>query len=167
MGNPSGTAPQKLAPVEPVDDGFWAPDDAERHLAEELEKILANKPVQRAAPVESNLDDAGELRDTHLQNSQRTVSEALDSASGDGFEWQTPDGAGTRDTPAASGDQTVAMQWVAKARSDQRHRALRNAFGWIATLVIAGAVVGGAAYLLTGWKPDIAGLLQIGQELVS
>jgi hypothetical protein len=169
--NAGGTAPLPLSAVEPASAEFWAPDDAERQLAAELERILAHKPVQRAILVEPNPDDLNEPRSSHLQTAHRTLTEALDmasnNASDDGFEWQTPESDATRGKPTQSGDQTVSLQWVAKARSDQRRSAMRNAFGWVATVVIGGAVLGGAAYLLIGWKPDIAGLMQIGQKLVS
>jgi hypothetical protein len=169
--NAGGIAPPPIPTSEAPSAEFWAPDDAERQLAAELEKILAHKPVQRAVLVEPNPDDVNETRSSHLQSAHRTLTEALDMASNnaadDGFDWQTPESEASRSNQTQSGDQTVSLQWVAKARSDQRRGAMRNAFGWVATVVIGGAVLGGAAYLLMGWKPDFAGMLQIGQKLVS
>jgi hypothetical protein len=185
QGNPSVTAAPPLLAVEAADAGDWIPDDAERQLAAELEKILALKPVQHAERVEpvtgpiAGDDDAGDdvayadidARSTPLQTAQRRLSGPLNFPNSEeteeGFEWQPPSGNGAHPETPSSADQTVSMQWVTKARSDRRHRAVRNAFGWVVTLIIGGAVLGGAAYLLMGWKPDIPSLLQIGQKFLS
>lgn len=174
-GNPSVTTAPPLLAAEPADARDWIPDDAERQLAAELEKILALKPVHRAELVDPITGKDGTSEDdahsTHLQTAQRRLTEAVNSPSGedpeDGFEWQPPSGNGAHPETSSLTDQTASMQWVAKARLERRRRAMRNAFGWAATLMIGGAILSGAAYFLMGWKPDIPSLLQIGQKFLS
>ena len=185
----AGNALPPLPPQQPLDAGLWAPDEAERQLAAELDKVLMTKPVQRAPTAVANPvggdagpasgdagaasgdagpasgdDDSGASQDTAFVS--RRIDQARGHTNDDGFDWHKPED-GTAAPEAGQPASPASLQWMAKARSDRRQRIGRNAMGWTVTLITGGIILGGAAYVLAGWRPDIAALLAAGQKLLS
>ena len=171
----AGNAVPPLPPQQPLDAGLWAPDEAERQLAAELDKVLMTKPVQRAPTAVANPvggdagpasgdDDSGASQDTAFVS--RRIDQARGHTNDDGFDWHKPED-GTAAPEAGQPASPASLQWMAKARSDRRRRIGRNAMGWTVTLITGGIILGGAAYVLAGWRPDIAALLAAGQKLFS
>lgn len=148
---------------------LFSADDAERQLAEELEKVLKLRPVLRTIHLEPAPEELGKTANKTPLTSA-ALSEALAAAAemDDGFEWQTRDSAPQQPADAAQQkEEDLSLQWVAKARADRRRRAVKNAIGWLATLVVGCALLGGTAYELMGWQPDMSWLLQIGQRFAA
>ena len=171
----AGNAVPPLPPQQPLDAGLWAPDEAERQLAAELDKVLMTKPVQRAPTAVANPvggdagpasgdDDSGASQDTAFVS--RRIDQARGHTNDDGFDWHKPED-GTAAPEAGQPASPASLQWMAKARRDRRRRIGRNAMGWTVTLITGGIILGGAAYVLAGWRPDIAALLAAGQKLFS
>lgn len=160
------TSPPPLPASEKLESGFWSPDSQERALAAELEKILKHKPVQRISMVSADrnlLQNAGD--DSEAAD---MVIDPLEDTNGD-FDWQahehttvTSDAGSALDEPMRS---EASLNWVKKASRERRRRMARNALGWSTTLVIGGIIAGCAAYLLTGWQPDLPALLAVGQKI--
>ncbi len=172
-GVPRASAPgEALTPpsIPQFDAGVCGPDDAVRALAAELEKILAQKPSHRPAPIDQNRRDPKEPGYDPSDEAHRSLARALEAAASRnyeaGFEWHNTIAGDTGSQPDDTGA-AASMLWVAKARRDKRRRRMRNVLGWIATLVIGASIVGGAAYALTGWLPDVAGLLAFGQKMLN
>jgi hypothetical protein len=156
--------------VPPFDAGAWSPNEAERELAAELEKILARKPSQRPTPREAQDSDiAVPEADTAHSEADGAQPVVWDSAPGSDkngdFEWQQHTADGAVETVRETGD--VSMQWVDKARNDKRRRKRRNALGWAATVLIGAGILSAAAYALTGWRPDLSGLLALGHKILT
>ena len=84
-----------------------------------------------------------------------------------GFDWQQHDDDASMPDVVRTMGSAASLQWIAKARSERRRRAARNAAGWLATMVVGGLILGGAAFLLTGWRPDFAALVAMAQRAAS
>lgn len=156
-------------PVPPMPDfgsGIWSPDTAERELAAELEQILKIKPVLHPPAKPAN-DSGGTDADRHAEGAGHLLSGDAMNDTSEGFEWQQHDQNGEPADTASSNSPAASLQWISKARADKRRRMMRNTAGWAVSLVVGGVILGGAAYFLTGWKPDFTGLLAISQALHS
>lgn len=140
----SQSAPASEAPDE---GGIWSPDETERSLAAELEKVLMHKPVIRPITVQAPATPSGDGDN--------------DDA---GFEWQQASEAGVESDPIEFSGPAASLKWVASARSDRRRRMMRNAAGWAVSVIVGTAIVGGAAFALTGWKPDLTGFVALVQH---
>jgi hypothetical protein len=109
--------------------------DGDTGLQNELDRILARKPVARPTvggmkPANTNLIDFDAVKD-----------------SGDGFTWEP-------DAEVEGAANPVSTVWLDKARRDKRSNSRRNAAAWVSTLVIGAAILAASAYFLIGWRPD-------------
>lgn len=149
---PVAAATPVEAPPSHLDEAsIWSPDETERTLAAELEKVLMHKPVIRPLALPS-VSDTEPVHDPS--------SDGEDA----GFEWQEAGGPNVQSDPIEFSGPAASLKWVANARSDKRRRMLRNAGGWVVTVLVGTAILGGAAFALTGWKPDLTGLVAIVQH---
>lgn len=135
----------------------WQPGKTEQDLAAELENVLIREPMQRTPAPSAHHED----RMTNFESTPSAThraSEDQDDDFSDDFEWQQHDSNGAPD-PSQAGGQAASLRWIAKARSDKRHRLMRNAVGWAVSLLVGALILGSAAYILTGWRPDVSALL--------
>jgi hypothetical protein len=139
----------------PVD--LYNPGTMEQDLAAELESVLMREPMLRAPSPSAHREDAMTNLESPSAATHRPAEDQDDDFSDD-FEWQQHDEDGSPDTRQAGG-QAASLRWLAKARADKHRRLLRNAAGWAVSLLVGGIILGAAAYVLTGWKPDISTLL--------
>lgn len=51
------------------------------------------------------------------------------------------------------------LQWLNKSKRERRWQRARRAAAWIVTIVIVGAIIATATYLLTGQAPDLPALV--------
>ena len=159
---------QNAAPWNPVDltnPVKMGPGKMEQDLAAELESVLKREPMVRVPSPSAHGEDPMSNLESTQPPTHRHSGDIADDFSDD-FEWQQHDVNGAPD-PSQSGGQAASLRWIAKARSDKRRRLMRNAAGWAVSLLVGGIILGGAAYFLTGWKPDISALLALSQLIHS
>ena len=152
-------------PVDLTNPGKMDPVKLEQDLAAELESVLKREPMVRVLPPSTHGEDPMSNLESTQPPTHRHL-EDIDDDFSDDFEWQQHDVNGAPD-PSQSGGQAASLRWIAKARSDKRRRLVRNAAGWAVSLFVGGIILGGAAYILTGWKPDISALLALSQLIHS
>ena len=180
--NQSETAPPPIPPAALRNADLWNPVDLtfpdkkmgpgkmdpgkrEQDLAAELESVLTREPMVRVPTPSAHGEDPMSNLESTQPPTHRHSGDRDDDFSDD-FEWQQHDLNGAPD-PSQSGGQAASLRWIAKARSDKRRRLMRNAAGWAVSLLVGGIILGSAAYILTGWKPDISALLALSQLIHS
>lgn len=154
----SRTALPTTGPSGPDDEA-----DDERRLVAELEAVLSRRPgadraaslhgaeapgsagtfeIRSTGPDPYDLDPDGAFSWTPAHGERRSESVAIDD----------------RDVSETDGEEDLrrvsaapsTQSWVAKARRDRRWSRVRAAAAWLVTLLIAGGIIVGAAWLLMG-----------------
>lgn len=128
----------------------------ERRLARQLDTLLSEKGEQNTAPKLAKKEPPSEVR---------SVQDLEDfEAATDDFEWAAIVSDHHDGVPLAT---DTAEAWLQKARRDQRRQKLRNFAGWMVTMAVGAVFVGGAAWLLAGWTPDIDRLVGLFSGVLS
>ncbi len=79
------------------------------------------------------------------------------------FDWIDADAPNVLKSPAAK--EPASAAWVQRARRERRFERLRHGAAWVVTMLIGGAVLVVAAYLMLGRAPDLAILEILRDEL--
>lgn len=84
-------------------------------------------------------------------------------APADLFVWRSGE---TVEDEAEEGRSAVAATagWLRKAQQNRRRQRLRSLTGWVTAVAIGGGIIAGAAYVFTGWVPDIYAVLDLGKR---
>ncbi len=129
---------------------------AERRLTRELEKVLSENADSESGP--------NAVKTEPRVPEVRSVQDLEDvAAATDDFEWAAVL-SGDAHGPLAT---DTAESWLRKAKRDRRRQKFRNFLGWVAATAIGGLIIGGAAYFMTGWTPDLDGLVRLISGLLS
>lgn len=133
--------PQRPTPANSRD--TVSASDYERTLATELAALLAKRSDAQGAP--------------HGLAAVLTNDDVQD------FDWIDADAPNVLKSPAAN--ELASTAWVQRARRERRFERLRHGAAWVVTMLIGGAVLVAAAYLMLGRAPDLAILEILRDEL--
>jgi hypothetical protein len=136
-----------------------SPTEAERLLTQELENLLAKRPLTMDRSKNSHGFRPTTLQPPALVGGLASVIAEEDVSD---FEWVGPGAAEQHGKSPASIRGTE--QWLKKARRERFTGRVRHGVAWLLTVLIGGAVVTGSAYLLLGFLPGYEQLVALGQR---
>ncbi len=137
--------------------------DTERQLARDLDAILAKRPLAYPQPLAKNSIPISPIPVSrsviNLPVASLASSDENETA---GFDWIGL--ADTRTERQIEPSATGTAQWLKRARRERFVERARHGLALIITLVIGGAVIACAAYLLLGTVPGLELILVLGQH---